>query len=180
MVNPAYNGYNALQETSHSQYTMSYHYSRRLNAPFDEVVARLTENLIQSGFTVVNCIDVRETLKEKFNIDFRKYKILAAFNPHAAYKAISLESHAGLLFPCHIVVQQHENGEVEVSAISSLESFRAYAINGLIHELATDVDNRLRTAVDDLHRVAPAPGHAEALPTEQAYHNPSPYPGHKP
>lgn len=147
---------------------MPYHYSRKVTAPFEDVVSRLTENLKHEGFTVTNCIDVRETLRKNLNINFREYKILAAFNPEVAYKAISLESHAGLLFPCHIVVQQHENGEVEVSAISGLETLDKDHANGLVHEMAAQIDAYLRVAVDNLHRVVHAPGHPEALPTADA------------
>jgi len=145
---------------------MAYHYSRKLNLPFDHVLSKVNENLQQQGFSVITCIDVQETLKQKLNVSFRKYKILGAFHPECAYKAISLESHIGLIFPCHIVVQEHENREVEVSAISPLETIEKTVETTQLTDLATQVDNRLRVAVDDLHRATSAPDHAEALPTE--------------
>lgn len=145
---------------------MAYHYSRKLTASFDNVVSKMTENLKHHGFSVVTCIDVQDTLKRVLNIDFRKYKILGAFHPEVAFKAISLESHVGLLFPCHLVVQQHENGEVEISANSPLEAIENAKETGLITNLAIEVDNSLRTAVDELKiGVADAP-HIEALPPE--------------
>ena len=145
---------------------MAYHYSRKLNLPFDEVLSKITQNLQQRGFWVITCIDVQDTLKQRLNIDFRKYKILGAFNPEFAYKAITLESHLGLIFPCHLVVQQHENGEVEVSAISPLEAIDDTLSTPLLIELATQVDNHLRNAVDDLHRQRAEPPSPEALPIE--------------
>ncbi|MEX1241095.1 MAG: DUF302 domain-containing protein [Cyclobacteriaceae bacterium] len=150
---------------------MAYHYSRKFNLPFDEVLSRISENLHQQGFAVITCIDVQDTLKQKLDIDFRKYKILGAFHPEFAYKAISLESHIGLIFPCHIVVQEHENREVEVSAISPLETIDKTMSTAMLTDLATHVDNRLRVAVDNLHRLVTAPNHAEALPTERAPEN---------
>lgn len=151
--------------------TMAYHYSRKLLLPFDAVLSRITDNLHQQGFAVITSIDVRHTLKTKLNIDFRRYMILGAFHPEIAYKAISLESHAGLIFPCHIVVQEHENSEVEVSAISPLEAIGENTSTSLITELATLVDNCLRVAVDDLHRLVIAPDHAEALPPPSGNEN---------
>lgn len=146
--------------------TMAYHYSRKLKAVFDDVVSKITENLKHHGFSVVTCIDVQDTLKRALNIDFRKYKILGAFHPEVAFKAISLESHVGLLFPCHLVVQQHENGEVEISAISPLEAIEQGKETGLLMSLAIDVDNGLRAAVDELKIGIADAHHVDALPPE--------------
>lgn len=155
---------------------MAYHYSRKLNLPFDEVVNRLDENLQHQGFAVITCIDVQQILKQKFNIDFRHYKVLGAFHPEIAYKSISLESHSGLLFPCHLVIQQHENREVEVSAISPMEAMELAGQSGTLTDLARDTDNRLRAAVDGLRSSAPAEMHEEALPPTVHGDNPS-FPG---
>lgn len=152
---------------------MAYHYSRKLTAAFDNVVSKITENLKHHGFSVVTCIDVRDTLKHALNIEFRKYKILGAFHPEAAFKAISLESHVGLLFPCHLVVQQHENGEVEISAISPLEAIEQTKESGLMMNLAIEVDNRLRAAVDDLKTGVAGALHVDALPPEMHEDNPT-------
>jgi len=145
---------------------MAYHYSRKVSLPFDLVLSKIQDNLQLQGFRVITCIDVQETLKQNLNIDFRKYSILGAFHAELAYKAISLESHIGLIFPCHIVVQEHENGEVEISAVSPLETVEKNVETGQLIDLARAVDNYLRTAVDDLQRLLHVSGHPEALPTE--------------
>jgi uncharacterized protein (DUF302 family) len=98
------------------------YYSRKLKMPFQEVINRVTQNLQLQGFGVITTIDVQDTFQKKLNINFRNYRILGACNPQFAYKAISLESHMGIMLPCNIVVQEHENGEVEVSAINPLEN----------------------------------------------------------
>lgn len=108
---------------------------------------------------------MKDTLKQKLDIDFRNYKILGACNPQFAYQAISLESHIGLMLPCNIVVQQHENGEVEVSAVNPLESIDKVFTTTNLTEMATEVGNRLRIAIDDLHRKVPEPKREEALPS---------------
>lgn len=144
---------------------MEYYYSRRLTIPFDEAVQRITQNLQQQGFGIITNINLKDILKQKLNVDFRRYRILGACNPEFAYKAVSLESHLGLMLPCNIVVQEHENHEVEVSAISPLETIDKAATTPQLVAIAHEVSNRLRTAVDNLHRDKPEPSHPEALPT---------------
>lgn len=139
------------------------HYSRKLALPFQDVLEKVTKNLQQQGFGIITAIDMKDTFKQKLNVDFRNYKILGACNPQFAYKAISLESHIGLMLPCNVVVQEHENGEVEVTAVNPLEAIDKGMRTPLLNDLAREVDNRLRAAIDDLHRQTPEP-HSEALP----------------
>ncbi len=144
---------------------MAYYYSRKLTIPFNEVLSKISQTLKQQGFGIITTIDIKDTLKQKLNVDFRNYRILGACNPEFAFKAISLESHIGLMLPCNIVVQQHENGEIEVSAVNPLETLdRGFTTTNLTG-IATEVGNRLRTAIDDLHRNVPEPKHEEALPS---------------
>ncbi|HEY0745029.1 MAG TPA: DUF302 domain-containing protein [Chryseosolibacter sp.] len=149
---------------------MTHYYSRKLKIPFEEAVRKITQNLQQQGFGVITSIDLQDTLKQKLNVDFRKYKIIGACNPTFAYKAVTLESHIGLMLPCNVVIQEHENKEVEVSAISPLETLDKAMGTAQLSEIASEVSNRLRTAVDDLHRDK-AEYHAEALPTEPRQEN---------
>lgn len=144
---------------------MDSYYSRKLTIPFDEAVQRITENLQQQGFGIITNINLKDILKQKLNVDFRRYRILGACNPELAHKAVSLESHLGLMLPCNIVVQEHENHEIEVSAISPLETIDKAATTPQLVEIAHEVSNRLRTAVDNLHRDQPERSHPEALPT---------------
>ncbi|HEY5749846.1 MAG TPA: DUF302 domain-containing protein [Chryseolinea sp.] len=139
------------------------YYSRKLALPFQDVLEKVTKTLQQQGFGIITTIDVKDTFKQKLNVDFRNYKILGACNPQFAYKAISLESHLGIMLPCNVVVQEHENGEVEVTAVNPLESLDKGMGTPLLNDLALEVGNRLRTAIDDLHRQMPEP-HSEALP----------------
>lgn len=144
---------------------MGYYFSRQLDLSFNEAIAKITQTLQQEGFGIINTIDIKDTLKQELNIDFRNYKILEACNPQFAFNAISLESHIGLMFPCNIVVQEHENGEIEVSAINRLEMIdKAFSTTSL-KEIAAEVGIRLRIAIDDLHREGPHAKHEEALPS---------------
>jgi uncharacterized protein (DUF302 family) len=140
------------------------HCSCKLRIPFQQVLNNVTENLQQHGFGIITTIDVKETFKQKLNVNFRNYKILGACNPQFAYKAISLESHMGVMLPCNVVVQEHENGEVEVTAVNPLENIdKAFRTTQLV-DLATEVGKKLRAAIDDLHRDV-TETHSESLPT---------------
>lgn len=139
------------------------YYSRKLKMPFQDVLTKITQNLQLQGFGVITTIDVQETFQKNLNIGFRNYQILGACNPQFAYKAISLESHMGILIPCNIVIQEHENGEVEVSAINPLEKLdRTFDTTQLV-DLATEMGIRLRAAVDYIHREPPK-NYVEDLP----------------
>jgi uncharacterized protein (DUF302 family) len=129
---------------------MAYYYSRKLKLPFNEVIGKISQNLQQQGFGIITTIDLKDTLKKKLNLQFRNYKILGACNPEFAYQAVSLESHMGVMLPCNIVVQEHENGEIEVSATNPMETLEKVPDTVQLTSIATEVSNRLRAAVDDL------------------------------
>jgi len=140
------------------------YYSRKMNLPFQEVLARVTRNLQAQGFGVITTIDVKDTFKQKLDVNFRNYKILGACNPQFAYQAISLESHLGTMMPCNVVVQEHENGLVEISAANPLENIDPALHTVPIQNLAQEASKRLRAAIDDLQRDE-SETHEEALPS---------------
>ncbi|MEQ8525895.1 DUF302 domain-containing protein [Gracilimonas sp.] len=128
---------------------MSYHFSKKLNLSFDDAIEKTTAVLKEEGFGVLTEIDIKETLKKKLDVDFRKYKILGACNPPNAYKALQAEGHIGLMLPCNVIVQEHENGEVEVSAVDPIASMQAIE-NADLGDVAKDVQNMLKQVIDKL------------------------------
>ncbi len=101
-----------------------YHFSQTLNTSFDDAIAQVTEALKQEGFGILTDIDVKATLKKKIDVDFPKYRILGACHPHIAYQMLQIDNKAGVLYPCNVVVQEHEDGRVEVSAINPEAMFQ--------------------------------------------------------
>jgi hypothetical protein len=59
----------------------SYGLTAKLSVPYDEAVDKVTTALKSEGFGILTEIDVKATLKQKLNADFRKYVILGACNP---------------------------------------------------------------------------------------------------
>jgi uncharacterized protein (DUF302 family) len=130
---------------------MAYNYSRSLTLPFPQVVSRVRENLEDQGFSIINTIDLKRNLRDELKIEFRNYQILTTCHTLLSYKAISLEPHIGELLPCNVVIQEHENGTVEVSAMNPLETLDKNMITASLEQVAIELSNHLRTAIDALH-----------------------------
>jgi uncharacterized protein (DUF302 family) len=128
---------------------MSYHFSKKLDVPFDEAVLRVTEALKREGFGVLTDIDVSATMKAKLGQDFRPYRILGACNPQLAYRALQLEDKIGTMLPCNVVVQAHADGSVEVSAVDPVASMQAIK-NPSLAEVANEVQAKLKRVVEGL------------------------------
>lgn len=128
---------------------MSYHNSKIVAYSFDEAISKVTEELKKEGFGILTEIDVKETLKKKLDVDFRKYKILGACNPPSAYKALQAEETLGVLLPCNVVVQEKEGGKVQVSFVNPMESMQAVK-NPALEEIAAEVSSKLLKVLESL------------------------------
>lgn len=128
---------------------MSYYFTKKLNVDFDTAIERVVEELQKEGFGVLTQIDVKETLKKKIDVDFRKYKILGACNPVFAHKALSAEPHIGTMLPCNIIVQESDNNQTEVSAIDPIASMMAVK-NDSLGETAMQVHDKLKKVIENL------------------------------
>lgn len=128
---------------------MSYSYSTTSDRSFEETITYVTEKLKDQGFGVLTEIDVKETLKKKLDVDFKKYKILGACNPEFAYKALQAEDKIGVMLPCNVIVEEHKNGTVEVSAVDPVASMQAVG-NDQLEPIAGEVRDRLRKVIDQL------------------------------
>ncbi|HTS43619.1 MAG TPA: DUF302 domain-containing protein [Puia sp.] len=121
---------------------MEFHFSKRISLPFDQVADKVILELKKQGFGVVWTIDMRDTFKKKLNVDFRNYLILGACNPRYAYEALLEEDKLGVFLPCNVVVQQHENEEVEVSMVNPEEMIHS-TDNLNLRTFATEIKEQL-------------------------------------
>jgi uncharacterized protein (DUF302 family) len=128
---------------------MSYYFNKTLEISFEEAIARVTEELKKEGFGILTEIDVKETLKKKLNLDFRKYKILGACNPPFAHKALELEDKIGTMLPCNVIVQETTERQAEVAAIDPVASMQAVE-NPKLMKVAEEVRGKLRMVINHL------------------------------
>jgi uncharacterized protein (DUF302 family) len=126
---------------------MSYYFTKTTSLGYEQALIRVQEELKKEGFGVITEIDVRDTLKKKLNVDFRRYKILGACNPSFAHQALQLESRIGTMLPCNVIVQEREDGQTEVSAINPLESMKTVA-NPQLDDIGRQVAAKLQAIVD--------------------------------
>lgn len=129
---------------------MNYTYSTTLKGDFEEIIERVTEELKTEGFGVLTQIDVTKTLKEKIDVDFKKYRILGACNPHFAHKAISEEEKIGVMLPCNVIVVEAGEGEFEVSAVSPMASMQAVG-NENLGPIAAEIEEKLKAVISRLN-----------------------------
>ena len=128
---------------------MQYYFDKRIETSFDEAIEKVTEELKKEGFGILTDIDVQTTLKKKLDVSFRKYRILGACNPHFAYQALQKESRIGTMLPCSVIVQETEEGDIEVAAIDPLASMQAVQ-NPMLEDIAKQVQAKLRRVIDSL------------------------------
>ena len=120
---------------------MTYGFSKTVDMQFDAAVERVTAELQKEGFGVLTTIDVKETLKKKLNVDFKRYKILGACNPPFAHKALQAEEEIGLLLPCNVAVYE-KNGQSVVAAFDPM-SMSKVMDNATIEPIAIELKQRL-------------------------------------
>lgn len=128
---------------------MNYYFNKTLKGEFNSVIDKVTSALKLEGFGILTEIDVKETLKKKLDVDFKKYKILGACNPPFAYKALQAEDKIGAMLPCNVTVIEQENGDVEVAAVDPVASMQAIQ-NQSLASVANEVRNKLKKVVDSL------------------------------
>jgi len=121
---------------------MQYGFSKTVDMPFEQTIEKVTAELKKEGFGVLTSIDVKETLKQKINVDFKKYTILGACNPPIAHKALQQEEEIGLLLPCNVIVYEKDD-KTRVSIFDPM--VMTWIIeNDQMKPIATEVQEKLQ------------------------------------
>jgi len=129
-------------------------YGLRVEVPltYEQAVERATEALKAEGFGVLTTIDVKHTLKQKLDREFRKYVILGACNPPLADRALHAELEIGLLLPCNVIVYETEPGRSVVAAMAPIAALGIVGENSELQSVAGEADQRLRRALASIER----------------------------
>lgn len=121
-----------------------------LDLPYERAVEETAAALKLQGFGVLTSIDVRQTLKQKLERDFRKYVILGACNPLLADRALHAELEVGLLLPCNVIVYELSPDRSAVAAMAPLSALGIVGDHPQLLEVAKEADVRLRSALSAL------------------------------
>ncbi len=122
----------------------------KLDTSYETAVERTTAALKEEGFGILTEIDVKATLKQKLDADFRKYVILGACNPSLAHRALSTDLEIGLLLPCNVIVYEEDGGSV-VSIVDPLLMLDVME-NPDLDPVAQEARTRLQRVVEALGR----------------------------
>jgi uncharacterized protein (DUF302 family) len=120
-----------------------------LKTSFEQAIQKTIDALKIEGFGVLTQIDVKTTLKEKINVDFRRYMILGACNPALAHRALSANPDVGLLLPCNVTVQE-AGKEIVVTAVDPLQMLGVLQDNPAVKTVVIEAKTKLERVISSL------------------------------
>ncbi len=125
---------------------MTYYFNTKLSGDFESVKIKVVDELQKEGFGVLTEIDVQATFKKKLDVDFRKYQILGACSPSFAHKALTAEDKVGTMLPCNVILQELEDGQIEVAAVNPTASMQAIE-NKELKNIASVISDKLQKII---------------------------------
>ncbi len=126
-----------------------YGFGIEVSIDFESALELTKGALKEQGFGILTEIDVKKTLNEKLDVDFKRYKILGACNPPLAYKALGIEQEIGLILPCNVIVYETGEGNTKVSVIDPYEAM-SFVGNPNLDHIAGEAAKKLRLALTKL------------------------------
>ncbi len=121
---------------------MKYGFSKTVDMSYEQTIEKVTEELKKEGFGVLTSIDVKDTLKKKLGVEFKKYAILGACNPPFAHQSLREEEDLGLLLPCNVIVYEQE-GKTRVSVFDPMVITKLTE-NPKIEAIAQQIEEKLQ------------------------------------
>ncbi len=137
-------------QTSTTTPARAYGFGTTVAAPYADTVERTKAALKEQGFGVLTEIDVKKTMKEKLDVDFRPYVILGACNPPLAHRALSSDLGIGLLLPCNVTVYDNGDGTSSVEFMDPVAALGIVGDDPTLAEVAREAKARLQKARDAL------------------------------
>jgi len=129
-------------------------FTQVLNISYEQALIKVQKALKEEGFGVLTTIDVQSTLKEKLNVDFRKYVILGACNPPYAFQALQADLDVGLLLPCNVIIYETDDKKVFVSAmnpVSVLGVIQNEKLKSIAEEISTILQKVIANISQKIH-----------------------------
>jgi len=127
---------------------MQYGFSKDVALSYEDTIDKVTGELKKEGFGVLTKIDVKDTLKNKIDVDFKKYAILGACNPTLAHKALQTEDDIGLMLPCNVIV--YEKDKKSVVSFFDPALMKNIVNNESINPIADEVKEKLHRVFESV------------------------------
>lgn len=127
---------------------MSIGMKKPLTISFDDALTKVPEALKSEGFGVLTEIDVQNTLAQKLQVSFRKYRILGACNPTLAHRALSAEIDAGVMLPCNVIIYEGDDGQTVVNVVDPLQTLARESAP--LESIAKEAREKLQRALERL------------------------------
>ncbi len=124
-------------------------FEKTTNYSFEKTARRLRKKLKKEGFEVFTEIDMGKTLREKFNINLKKYKILQACKPPFTHNSFQLEGKIGIKLPCNIFVQQITKKQTRVAIVNPVSTGQIIN-NPSMEDLANKIHTKLENVINNL------------------------------
>jgi uncharacterized protein (DUF302 family) len=126
--------------------TQSLSFNIHLDLPYEEAIEYLGEELKKEGFGVLTRIDVKATMKEKLDAEFRKYAILGVCNPPLAHRALTHRADVGLMLPCNITVEEdvEEGGSIRIGDPDVFMRMGGFDDDAVLGEVGAEARERLK------------------------------------
>jgi uncharacterized protein (DUF302 family) len=132
------------------QPTTDYGMRTHLDLPYEVAIEAAMAALQTEGFGVLTQIDVKATLKQKIDADFRRYIILGACNPNLAHRALTAETEIGLFLPCNVIVYEDEDGSGSVVSIIDPHAMFSAGASAELAPVADEAKTRLQRVLEKL------------------------------
>ena len=127
-------------------------FTRRIDVdlPYEQAVTATKAALQEQGFGTLTEIDVRQTLKDKLDVEIDPQLIIGACNPSLAHRALQVDRRVGTLLPCNVVVRT-DDGRTVVEALDPTMMSDVSGVPELV-EVAEEAARRIQLALDAVAR----------------------------
>lgn len=129
-------------------------FSNSINASFEDTILAAKDVLRRHGFKIVSEIDIQKGFKKHLGANVRPYVILSVYDPVAAYHATRIFDRIGSVILCNVVVQELNDGCVDVSVVDPA-AFMLVINHVELDLVVRDLRYNLQRAIEEIN-VRPA------------------------
>lgn len=123
-------------------------YTKQISGEKEFIITKLTNELTNAWFSIMNQINVQEKLKQKIGTDIGEYIIFWVCNPHLAAKAIEAIHEIGLLLPCNMILYKKDDS-YHLGVIRATQTMRITE-NQTILEVAKHAEDSLVSVIEKI------------------------------